>query len=112
MPRIWVDKQTGIQLAMKSWWIIGTLFGSNSLCGVFGCGNPVENLDGWGCLSSALVIITESLERRSGFSGCTQPAAPLDRNQVVALRELRPRGLTSSSVRSVVASGQFPFNAT
>ena len=34
MPRIWVDKQTGIQVAMKSWWITGTLFGSNGI-GVF-----------------------------------------------------------------------------
>jgi hypothetical protein len=31
MPRIGVDKQTGIQVAMKSWWITGTLFGSKGI---------------------------------------------------------------------------------
>jgi hypothetical protein len=31
MPRIGVDKQTGIQVAMKSWWITRTLFGSKGI---------------------------------------------------------------------------------
>jgi hypothetical protein len=31
MPRIGVDKQTGIQLAIKTWWITGTLFGSKGI---------------------------------------------------------------------------------
>ena len=31
MPRIGVDKQTGIELAIKTWWITGTLFGSKGI---------------------------------------------------------------------------------
>jgi hypothetical protein len=42
MPRICVDKQTGIQVAVKSWWITGTLFGSN------GIGAFVDVEIGWG----------------------------------------------------------------
>jgi hypothetical protein len=42
MPRIRVDKQTGIQVAMKSWWITRTLFGSKRIRRLLHVEIPVE----------------------------------------------------------------------